>query len=66
MKDIGVERIELCSAIGYDEFANLADAKETKKMIERSRAEVRERTFQHEGAARDPARRASPGRKRSA
>jgi sugar phosphate isomerase/epimerase len=33
MKDIGVERLELCSAIGYREFANLADAKQTKKMI---------------------------------
>jgi sugar phosphate isomerase/epimerase len=33
LKDIGVERIELCSAIGYKEFASLADAKETKKII---------------------------------
>jgi sugar phosphate isomerase/epimerase len=33
MKDIGIERIELCSAIGYNDFAKLADAKETKKMI---------------------------------
>ena len=33
LKDIGVERIELCSAIGYNEFAKLADAKETKKII---------------------------------
>jgi sugar phosphate isomerase/epimerase len=33
LKDIGVERIELCSAIGYKEFASLADAKQTKKMI---------------------------------
>lgn len=33
MKDIGIERIELCSAIGYNEFSKLADAKETKKMI---------------------------------
>ena len=33
MKDIGIERIELCSAIGYNEFAKLADAKETKKII---------------------------------
>jgi sugar phosphate isomerase/epimerase len=33
MKDIGIERIELCSAIGYNEFSKLADAKETKKII---------------------------------
>ena len=33
LKDIGVERIELCSAIGYKEFASLADAKQTKKII---------------------------------
>jgi sugar phosphate isomerase/epimerase len=33
MKDIGIERIELCSAIGYNEFAKLADVKETKKII---------------------------------
>ena len=33
MKDIGIERIELCSAIGYNEFAKLADARETKKII---------------------------------
>jgi sugar phosphate isomerase/epimerase len=33
MKDIGIERIELCSAIGYKEFAILSDAKETKKII---------------------------------
>jgi sugar phosphate isomerase/epimerase len=28
-----VQRIELCSAIGYKEFANLADGKQTAKMI---------------------------------
>ena len=33
LKDIGVERIELCSALGYAEFAKLADGKETKKII---------------------------------
>lgn len=33
MKEIGIERIELCSAIGYNEFSKLADAKETKKII---------------------------------
>src|SRR6188508_3130187 len=33
LKDIGVDRIELCSAIGYKEFASLADAKQTAKMI---------------------------------
>ena len=33
LKDIGVERLELCSALGYNEFAKLADAKETKKII---------------------------------
>lgn len=33
LKDIGVERIELCSAIGYADFAPLADAKEARKVI---------------------------------
>ncbi len=33
LKDIGVERLELCSPLGYNEFAKLADAKETKKII---------------------------------
>jgi sugar phosphate isomerase/epimerase len=33
LKDIGVERIELCSALGYAEFAPLADGKATKKII---------------------------------
>jgi sugar phosphate isomerase/epimerase len=33
LKDIGVERLELCSAIGYNEFAKLADAKEAKKVM---------------------------------
>ena len=52
LKEIGVERIELCSAIGYTDFANLADGKATKKIARRSRAQVRERALQHEGAAR--------------
>jgi sugar phosphate isomerase/epimerase len=34
LTSIGVERIELCSAIGYKEFASLADAKQTRKMID--------------------------------
>ena len=33
LKDLGVERIELCSALGYAEFAPLADAKATRKII---------------------------------
>jgi sugar phosphate isomerase/epimerase len=33
-KEIGVERIELCSAIGYTDFATLADAKEVKKVLD--------------------------------
>jgi sugar phosphate isomerase/epimerase len=33
LADIGVQRIELCSAIGYKEFANLADGKQTAKII---------------------------------
>jgi sugar phosphate isomerase/epimerase len=33
LKDIGVERIELCSALGYAEFAPLADGKAARKMI---------------------------------
>ena len=34
LKEIGVERIELCSAIGYADFANLADGKATKKALD--------------------------------
>ena len=34
LKGIGVERIELCSAIGYAEFAPLANGKETKKILD--------------------------------
>jgi len=30
---IGVQTIELCSAIGYDDFANLADGKQVRKII---------------------------------
>jgi sugar phosphate isomerase/epimerase len=33
LKDIGVERIELCSALGYTDFAPLADGKAARKMI---------------------------------
>ena len=33
LKDIGVETIELCSALGYAEFASLADAKLVKKTL---------------------------------
>ena len=33
LKDIGVDAVELCSALGYAEFAPLADAKATKKAI---------------------------------
>jgi sugar phosphate isomerase/epimerase len=33
LKEIGVDQIELCSAIGYTDFAPLADAKATKKML---------------------------------
>ena len=33
LKDIGVERIELCSALGYKEFASLSDGKQVKKIL---------------------------------
>jgi sugar phosphate isomerase/epimerase len=33
LKDIGVDRIELCSALGYPDFASLSDGKQVKKMI---------------------------------
>ena len=33
LADIGVQRIELCSALGYKEFANLADGKQVAKII---------------------------------
>jgi sugar phosphate isomerase/epimerase len=34
LKEIGVERVELCSALGYAEFAPLSDAKQTKKILD--------------------------------
>ena len=34
LKEIGVERVELCSAIGYADFANLADGKAVKKTLD--------------------------------
>ena len=33
LKEIGVESVELCSALGYKEFAPLADAKAVKKTL---------------------------------
>jgi sugar phosphate isomerase/epimerase len=33
LKEIGVERIELCSAFGYTEFASLSDPKQVKKAL---------------------------------
>lgn len=33
MADMGVERLELCSAIGYAEFKNLTDTKQTKTIM---------------------------------
>jgi len=33
LKDLGVERIELCSAIGYTDFAPLADGKQVKTIL---------------------------------
>src|SRR4051794_30798840 len=34
LKEIGVERIELCSALGYADFASLSDGKQVKKMLD--------------------------------
>ena len=33
LKDIGVERIELCSAMGYTDFASLSDGKQVQKTL---------------------------------
>jgi sugar phosphate isomerase/epimerase len=33
LKEIGVERVELCSPIGYNEFSSLADGKEVSKVL---------------------------------
>jgi sugar phosphate isomerase/epimerase len=33
LADIGVERIELCSPLGYAEFASLSDGKQVKKIL---------------------------------
>src|SRR5688572_13700335 len=34
MKAIGIEAVELCNAAGYKEFAALADAKATRKILD--------------------------------
>ena len=34
LKDMGVERIELCSALGYTDFAPLSDGKQVKKTLD--------------------------------
>ena len=47
LKDIGVERIELCSAIGYAEFAGLGRREGGEEGHCRSRHEMRERALQH-------------------
>src|SRR5262245_21516921 len=33
LKAIGVERIELCSPLGYSDFASLSDGKQVKKIL---------------------------------
>ena len=33
LRDIGVERVELCSPIGYNEFVTLSDGKEVSKIL---------------------------------
>ena len=33
LKDIGVDGVELCSALGYEDFASLADARAVKKTL---------------------------------
>jgi sugar phosphate isomerase/epimerase len=33
LKEIGVERIELCSALGYSDFSSLSDGKEVRKIL---------------------------------
>ncbi len=33
LKEIGVERIELCSALGYTDFASLSDGKQVRKVL---------------------------------
>ena len=33
LRDAGIERIELCSAIGYKEFSSLSDGKQVRKML---------------------------------
>ena len=34
LKDMGIERIELCSALGYTDFASLSDGKQVRKTLE--------------------------------
>src|SRR5688572_2770953 len=33
LKEIGVERVELCSALGYTDFASLSDGKQVRKIL---------------------------------
>jgi sugar phosphate isomerase/epimerase len=33
LADIGVQRVELCSALGYSDFSNLSDGKQTAKIL---------------------------------
>ena len=66
LKDIGVESIELCSPIGYADFASLSDGKQVKKILARPRPQVRELSLQHARAAGRNRPKASPGPRKSA
>ena len=66
LADIGVKSVELCSPIGYGEFAPLADGKETAKILADHGMTCESSPLQHARAAREAGARASSGPRTSA
>ena len=66
LADIGVQSVEMCSPLGYAEFAPLADGKQVEEDPRRPRPEVRERALQHAGAAGETGREHRLGARTSA
>ena len=50
LADLGVQRIELCSPLGYADFAGLAKGAEVKKILADHGLKCESASFQHEGA----------------
>ena len=66
LADLGVQEIELCSPLGYADFAGLAEGRRGQEDHRRPRPHVPSCHLQHEGAPAIAGRRASPGRRTSA